>query len=87
LRRRANQFHISGRPAPLQEGRFAIVTNVGCGLRWTLEARKTKCAEADGEVVWFRYLDADIKLATMLAHRVGDGGKKARSPGRARSSR
>ncbi|HZR74134.1 hypothetical protein [Bradyrhizobium sp.] len=33
---------------------------------------------ADGEVVWSRYPDADIKLATMLTHRAGDGGKKAR---------
>jgi hypothetical protein len=22
-------------PRPIQEGRFAIVTNVGCGMRWT----------------------------------------------------
>jgi hypothetical protein len=40
--------------------------------------------EADGEVVWFQRPDADAKLATMLAHRAGDGGNKARSPGRAR---
>jgi hypothetical protein len=34
------------------EGRFAIVTNVGCGMRWTLWRRKTSAADADGEVVW-----------------------------------
>lgn len=34
------------------EGRFAIVTNVGQGMRWTRAARLTKCADADGEVVW-----------------------------------
>jgi hypothetical protein len=27
------------------------------------KVRKTKRTEADGEVVWFRYLDADIKPA------------------------
>jgi hypothetical protein len=35
LRRRANQVHIFRRPALIQEGRFAIVTNVGRGMRWT----------------------------------------------------
>jgi hypothetical protein len=29
-----NQMHIQGVPCP-QEGRFAIVTDVGCGMRWT----------------------------------------------------
>jgi hypothetical protein len=29
-----NQLHIQGVPCP-QEGRFAIVTDVGCGMRWT----------------------------------------------------
>jgi hypothetical protein len=32
-----------------QEGRFAIVTDVGRGMRWTHWLRK---AGADGEVVW-----------------------------------
>jgi hypothetical protein len=36
LPRRANQMHDSARPAPTTEGRIAIVTNVGCGMRWTL---------------------------------------------------
>ena len=34
------------------EGRFAIVTDVGHGMRWTLMARLTNRADADGEVVW-----------------------------------
>jgi hypothetical protein len=34
------------------EGRFAIVTDVGNGMRWTRVARLTKRAHADGEVVW-----------------------------------
>ena len=37
-------------PVP-QEGRFAIVTDVGCGMRWTLW-RADERREADGEVVW-----------------------------------
>src|SRR5579871_5627194 len=37
---------------PRREGRIAIVTNVGCGMRWTRWRRMTGAAEADGEVVW-----------------------------------
>src|SRR5271168_191655 len=32
-------------PAP-HEGRFAIVTDVGCGMRWTLWRRKTGAAKS-----------------------------------------
>jgi hypothetical protein len=35
---------ITARSLPVprpHEGRFAIVTDVGCGVRWTLVARKT----------------------------------------------
>jgi hypothetical protein len=54
-----------------QEGRLAIVTDVGCGMRWTLTARSATCnctraderATADGEVVWFWHPDADAKFA------------------------
>jgi hypothetical protein len=39
-----------------QEGRFAVVTDVGSGMRWTRQHQARKCwtkdAEADGEVVW-----------------------------------
>jgi len=31
-----NHFHLWRRPVPLNEGRFAIVTDVGRGMRWTL---------------------------------------------------
>jgi hypothetical protein len=34
------------------EGRFAIVTNVERGMRWTSWPHQTKAAQADGEVVW-----------------------------------
>jgi hypothetical protein len=45
------QKYIDSVPPPL-EGRFAIVTNVGGGMRWTWQRRKTSGADADGEVVW-----------------------------------
>ena len=42
----------SSRPASIQEGRIATVTNVERGMQWTRWRRKTGDAEADGEVVW-----------------------------------
>ena len=39
-------------PVP-HEGRIAIVTDVGRGMRWTLMVLLTNSTEADGEVVWF----------------------------------
>src|SRR3954452_20805835 len=36
-----------------QEGRFAIVTDVGLGRRWTLMCCGRTARDADGEVVWF----------------------------------
>jgi hypothetical protein len=39
-------------PPPYKEGRFAIVTSVGRGMRWTLRHQLTSDADADGEVVW-----------------------------------
>jgi hypothetical protein len=39
------------RPVP-NEGRFAIVTNVGDGMRWTRAVLETKARHADGEGVW-----------------------------------
>src|SRR5205814_9713379 len=35
-----------------QEGRIAIVTDVGRGMRWTRQRAQTNGANADGEVVW-----------------------------------
>jgi hypothetical protein len=50
---RTSKSAATSRPSRLdQEGRFAIVTNVGCGMRWTLWRRKTGDARADGKVVW-----------------------------------
>jgi len=53
-------------------------------MRWTQAAQKTNARLADGEVVWFWHPDAGAKLAMMLRIVACDGGKKARSPGRAR---
>src|SRR6266851_7427805 len=46
--------------------------------------RETGDLAADGQVVWSWHLDAGVKLAVGPA---GDGGKRARSPGRARRKR
>src|ERR1700742_5265304 len=37
-----NHLHTYRRPAPTREGRFAIVTNVGRGMRWTRAALLTR---------------------------------------------
>jgi hypothetical protein len=52
LRCRANQTDALARPAPDQEGRFAIVTNVGSGMRWTRRVTRRMTLQADGEVAW-----------------------------------
>jgi len=36
----------------LNEGRFAIVTDVRSGMRWTPIVLKTRALLADGEGVW-----------------------------------
>ena len=41
---------------------------------------------ADGQAVWSWRRDAGVKFARVRRHRADDGGKRARSPGRARST-
>src|ERR1700677_1561460 len=73
---------ISFASRPNTEGRFAIVTNVGHGMRWTQAAlltralclRTAKSCGPDDSMV-------GVKSAELSA---GDGDKQARSPGRAR---
>ena len=65
----------------LEEGRFAIVTNVGSGMRWTQWCRSvrvapTNDAKAYGEVVWSWRPDAGAKLCGMIHKATG-----ARKPG------
>jgi hypothetical protein len=55
-------------------------------MRWTRMRRKTSGANADGEVVWSWRPDADAKFLRSKLLR-DDGGKRARSPGRARINR
>jgi hypothetical protein len=43
------------------EGRIAIVTDVGCGMRWTLWLHQTSAAEADGKDAWSWHPDAGVK--------------------------
>jgi hypothetical protein len=40
------------RRSGLPEGRIAIVTDVGHGMRWTQVTTQTSGVNADGEVVW-----------------------------------
>ena len=55
---------------------------VGCGGRESL--RKTNASVADGEAVWSWRSDAGVKF--LRSKLLGDdGGKRARSPGRARN--
>ena len=65
------------------EGRFAIVTDVGHGMRWTWAAHLTRALIRGrrSRVVLTprRWRQVD------RSHSVGDGGKQARSPGRARN--
>jgi hypothetical protein len=46
-----NQNYILAIPSHT-EGRFAIVTDVGGGMRWTRMVLLTRALDADGEVVW-----------------------------------
>ena len=44
---------LEARPSRARkEGRIAIVTNVGCGMRWTRCRQLTSGEAVDGEVVW-----------------------------------
>jgi len=77
-----NHFYTRAVLHPI-EGRIMIVTNVGCGMRWTLRCRTTNDTDADGKAVWSWRPDAGVKSCGV--HPQGDGGKQARSPGRARN--
>ena len=77
-----NHFITPAVPAHT-EGRFAIVTDVGQGMRWTRAAPETRaliCGRRSRVVLtprrWRQVGGSDS---------AGDGGKKARSPGRARN--
>jgi hypothetical protein len=71
-----NQKRDPRRPALAQEGRFAIVTNVGRGMRWTRQVSaqsfaRTTDPDADGEGVLSWPPDAEVKSCEMIARRRG----------------
>jgi hypothetical protein len=65
LRSNPNQLYVSAVPPPL-EGRFAIISDVGGGMRWTQALLLTRALAADGEVVWSWRLDAGVKSAEAI---------------------
>ena len=77
------------RPAPTR-GRFAVVTDVGCGMRWALWGRSMvrradERSPAHGEIAWSWPPGAEVKRVGVADERpAGDGGQDSRSPGRAR---
>jgi hypothetical protein len=81
LRHTPDTSHIDAIPRP-QEGRFAIVTNVGCGMQWTLRHQLTS------DVAGGRRSRVVLTPRRWCqgggGNSADDGGKKARSPGRAR---
>jgi hypothetical protein len=53
FRSRLTQITSTYRAIPAHtEGRFAIVTDVGHGMRWTRQVKRRMTLRADGEVVW-----------------------------------
>jgi len=76
-----NQQHFPAVPRP-QEGRFAIVTDVGCGMRWTRwrtrRMRRSRTAKSCGPGI------PTLMPSFRGDDLASDGGKKARSPRRAR---
>jgi hypothetical protein len=70
--------------SPDERGVAHVTTRgVGCGGRGACERRTQTLA--DGEVVWSWRPDAGAKFVKTHPRLASDGGKKARSPGRARS--
>jgi hypothetical protein len=66
-------------PCPVldQEGRFAIVTSVERGMRWTQSELqrairgRTNNIDADGQAVWSWHPDADAKLLERATRALG----------------
>jgi hypothetical protein len=67
---------------PPHEGRFAIVTDVGGGMRWTQGAERQSLARTsgglgDGEIVWSWRSEAGVQVGDDASHHAGDGGNQA----------
>jgi hypothetical protein len=80
--RNSKSVYIRGIPRS-QEGRFAVVTDVGCGMRWT---RQCRCTRVRRRTILMRTAkscgpDAPTLVSSLRDFFANDGGKKARSPG------
>jgi hypothetical protein len=76
---RFSEIYVLSLPSrSLQEGRFAIVTDVGSGMRWTQQHARRSELDADGETVWSWPPDAEVKFASDLAD---DGGYQSPDTG------
>ena len=86
FRRKSPAYPPPSRPDT--EGRFAIVTDVGCGMRWTRAALLTRappCGRRSRVVLTPRRWRQVLEKQASCKFLGGDGGKQARSPGRARN--
>ena len=83
LRNSPDTSHIYAVPPP-HEGRFAIVTNVGSGMRWTRRHQLTSDVAGGRRSRVVLTPRRWCQVGDDASHRADDGGKKARSPGRAR---
>jgi hypothetical protein len=85
---KSNPLYIRRHPVP-REGRIAIVTDVGHGMWWTRQRRARSVVARTRDAC--RGRRSRVVLTPRRWCQVGggnstnDGGKKARSPGRARS--
>jgi hypothetical protein len=70
-----------------EEGRLAIVTDAGCGMRWTRCVMRRMTRSRTAKSCGSGAPTLAPKLVKTRSRLTGDGGKKARSPGRARISR
>ena len=59
-----------------------VVTKRWRGMRWTQAVSKTSDTDADGKAVWSW---RPTLASSLRGEPAGDGGKQARSPGRARN--
>jgi hypothetical protein len=78
-----NQWLPSRIPHSL-EGRFAVVTDVGSGMRWTRELRKTNASVTRTEKSCGPGAPMQAPRSLVSMSPTTDGGNQAWSPGRAR---
>ena len=78
---RFSEIHVLSFPSRThQEGRFAIVTDVGSGMRWTHWCAGRSARDADGETVWSWPPDAEVKLRETSVS-LDDGGYQSPDTG------